>query len=285
MRRIFNAPEVVLLAYVGVMTAVVVLGRARHAALYLGYHALVVALIVMLSYADRRFGGRFWRFLRHWMPLFLILGAFREIHYLVPEVHAFDDQASDLALMEIDRQLFGNVEETLKNLWWPPLVEILHVCYWLYFPLPIGLGIVLYARGRFPAYRNAATVLLMGFYASYLLYVTVPAVGPHHFEARPEALNGLWMGGRLHRVLLAIEWRMPDAFPSLHVATAGMVLALSWKLERRFFWICLIPALGLIAATVVLRYHYVIDVVAGLAVVPPVVVAGSAFCEAWERET
>jgi membrane-associated phospholipid phosphatase len=284
MRRTFNAPEIVMLAYLGAMSGIVVLGRAHHTWIYLGYHALVAALISMISYAERRFGGSFWRFLRHWMPLFLILGAFREIHYLVPEVHAFDDHASDLALMEIDRKLFGDVAGALLRAWWPPLIEFLHVCYWMYFPLPIALGITLYARGRLPDYRKVATVLLMGFYASYLLYVAVPAVGPHHFETRPEALDGLWMGSRLHHTLLAIEWRMPDAFPSLHVATAGMVLALAWNLERRLFWIFLIPGLGLIASTVILRYHYIIDVVAGLALVPPVVVVGTALFEAWEKK-
>ncbi len=284
MKRIFNAPELVTLVYIGAMSGIVVLGRARHVWIYLGYHALAVTLVAILSYADRRHGGPFWRWVRHWMPLFLVLAAFREIHYVVPEVHAFDDQASDLALMEIDRRLFGDLAGTLRSMWWPPLVEFLYVCYWMYFPLPIALGIALYARGRLSAYRNAATVLLMGFFASYLLYVAVPAVGPHHFETRPEALSGLWMGRHLHRMLLAVEWRMPDAFPSLHVAAAMMVLTLAWKLERRLFWIFLVPALGLIAATVILRYHYVIDVVAGLAIVPPVVVGGNALYDRWEKD-
>jgi len=280
----FFAPfEWVILAHIAGVSAIVIGGRAEHALLFLAYHAAAVAMLSMVGYAERRHGGRFWRFVRYWLPLFMILAAFREMYYLIPEVHPFDDQASDLALAELDWRLFGDVYAKVKRLWWPPLVDFLHFCYWMYFPMPIALCTVLYARGRLQECRHAGTVLVLTFLSGYLFYVVVPAVGPHHFEPRTPALDGAWLGGVMHRVLLEVEWRMPDAFPSLHTAVAAVTVILSRKFSRRLFWILLVPAGGLITATVVLRYHYLVDVVAALALAPVMAVVGGRWAEAWER--
>lgn len=272
MKRFFTSVECVILAYASAMSAIALF--ARHRSIYLGYHALVVAMLVMIAWADRRHGGTFWRVVRHWIALYILLGSFREMHYLIPEVNPFEDHASDLALMELDRRLFGDVHGFVSRLWWPPLVDFLHLCYWTYFPMPLALLAVLWFRKRLPEFRQATTILLAGFYIGYLTYLLVPAVGPHHFEARSPGLDGAWIGGRFHRALLAVEWSMADAFPSLHTTVAAMSLALAWRLQRRLFWIFLVPALGLVAATFVLRYHYLIDVAAGLAVAPIALAVG-----------
>lgn len=280
----FLAPfEWVILAYVAAVSGIVVFGRAASAAIFLAYHAAAVAMILMVAYANRRYGGAFWRFVRYWLPLYVILASFREMHYLIPEVHPFEDQASDLALAELDWRLFGDVYGKVRRLWNPWFVDFLHLCYWTYFPMPITLCAALYWKGRLREARHVGTVLLATFYTGYLFYVAVPAIGPHHFEPRSPALDGAWLGGTMHKVLLQVEWKMPDAFPSLHTAVAAVTLVLAWKFSRRLFWIFLVPATGLIVATFVLRYHYFIDVVAGLAVVPITATFGGAWAGAWER--
>ena len=56
---------------------------------------------------------------------------------------------------------------------------------------------------------------------------------------------------------------MRDCFPSGHTEIALVVLLYAWRFERRYF--CgLLPAVGLLLfSTVYLRYHYVVDVLAG----------------------
>lgn len=267
-RRPFNSTEIVILAYAAAVSVIVVAGGASKPWIYLAYHAAVVGMISMVAHAERRYGGRFWSFVRCWLPIYVILASFREMHYLIPEVHPFDDHALDAALMRADRAIFGDVVGFLRKIWWRPFVEVLHYCYWLYFPMPLALLILLRRQGRAADFRRAATTLLCAFYLGYLAYVAFPAVGPHHFEARAPELNGVLLGGWLHRTLLELEWTMPDAFPSLHTAIAALTLVLCWKLSRRLFWILLAPATGLILATFVLRYHYVVDVFAGLVLVP-----------------
>jgi membrane-associated phospholipid phosphatase len=78
----------------------------------------------------------------------------------------------------------------------------------------------------------------------------------------------------MHKFLMTIEGTIPDAFPSGHALIAMLVLVLSWRLHRRVFWWLLPFATGLILATMYLRYHYVVDVLAAAILVPGCVAFG-----------
>src|SRR5207245_8291738 len=54
------------------------------------------------------------------------------------------------------------------------------------------------------------------------------------------------------------------AFPSGHTAIAIVVLAMAARYQRRLLYPLLGMTVSLVVSTVYLRYHYVIDVIAGL---------------------
>jgi membrane-associated phospholipid phosphatase len=56
------------------------------------------------------------------------------------------------------------------------------------------------------------------------------------------------------------------AFPSAHVAGSMVAILASWRYRRWLFWLCLPFFASMCVATVYGRYHYVADVLAGLAV-------------------
>ena len=112
----------------------------------------------------------------------------------------------------------GDVDGFFLSVAQPHLVDVIHLCYWSYFVLMIIPGAVLYFKDECPRLREYVAVILMALFTSYLGYFVVPAIGPHHFIIpRPEALDGWLIGGIMHRVLMAIEWRMADAFPSVGI--------------------------------------------------------------------
>lgn len=274
----------VILGYASLLSGVVLAFRPPGWAIYLGYHGLVAILIVLLAWAHRRFGGRFWTFCRYWYVVPIVLASFRELHYLVPQVHPFDDHRYDRLLADLDRRWFGDVDAFFLS-FHPLAMDVLHACYWFYFPSILLPGGILYARGDWTVLRRYITVILTGFYVSYLGYLLVPAIGPHHFyPSRPAVLDGWILGRHAHAAILAMEWRMPDAFPSGHTLMSLLVLCLSWRPLRGFFWAALLPASGCVLATVALRYHYVVDVLASVALLPAVLWAGHALHRAWERE-
>jgi hypothetical protein len=283
MKRLF-AGDLVLLGYLGAVTAVVLAARPEGLWIYLGVHALAVALIAVLVHVHARLGGRFWTFLRYWYVVPFGFAAFRELHYLIPRVHPFADRRFDGILAALDRKWFGDVESLLLPISHPVLIDALHLFYWFYFASMLILPGILYGRGELDHVREYVAVLFTGLCLSYLGYFAVPAVGPHHaYTTRPPELDGWLIGRPLHRAYVALEGEMADAFPSGHALASMIVLVISWRHARRTFWALLVPALGCVAATVILRYHYVVDVLAATALLPVAAAGGTALHRWWER--
>ncbi len=283
MRRALHPVDVVITAYFVIMTVIVILGGASWWFVAIG--AAIVGVDWLLAWLSHARDSRGVRFLHYWYPVVAVLGAFLELKYIVPAVHNFDDRRYDLALAALDERWFGGVLELCRKAAWPPLVDALHLCYWSYFPLPIVLGIGLWRRGEFVRFRQVVTTLLCAWYLSYLGYVFVPAVGPHHVVDGPRdpAFDGWVVGGVLHKYLMFLEGTMPDAFPSGHALIAMVALLLAWKHHRTLFWWLLPIGTGLWLSTMALRYHYVVDVVGSIAVMPLAFILGKVVFERWER--
>jgi hypothetical protein len=277
MKRLFAFDRVILI-YLAIITAIVLVARPDGTWLYLGYHALALAMMGLVVLAYRRFGGRFWTVARYWYVIPIVLGAFRELHYLVPQVHPFHDWRFDRALASIDRKWFGDADGFFLQAFPAPAIDLLHLCYWFYFLSMLVTGIAIQRRSDYVTLREYVTIILTALFLSYLGYVAVPAVGPHHFLVpRPAILDGWILGRHFHAALMAAEWEMPDAFPSGHALLSMVVIALAWRYHRPTFRWIVFPASGCILATMALRYHYVIDVAASAAILPVSVWAGGAF--------
>jgi len=278
--------DLVILGYIAIVTSIVLAFRPEGTLVYLTYHAAAVGLIALVVAAYEKFGGRIWTFCRFWYVLFLSGAAFREMHYLIPQVHPFDDNRFDEILKGIDRRWFGDVDGFFLGGWPLIVVDLLHLCYWFYFLSMVILGAALYVQKDLAKLRQYLAVVMTGLLVSYLGYFLVPAIGPHHFYVpRPAQLDGLLLGKSLHAAILAAEWRMPDAFPSGHALLSMIVIVMSWRLHRPTFRVLVGPAAGCVLATMALRYHYVVDVVASAALLPAVVCAGVALHRRWDKPT
>jgi membrane-associated phospholipid phosphatase len=67
----------------------------------------------------------------------------------------------------------------------------------------------------------------------------------------------------IHDTLNKLEVKTYDAFPSGHTELTLLVLYYAQRFHRRTFWWILPAGSALIISTVYLRYHYVVDVIAG----------------------
>jgi membrane-associated phospholipid phosphatase len=59
-----------------------------------------------------------------------------------------------------------------------------------------------------------------------------------------------------------------DVFPSMHVAISFVVWLYAYRSSKKLFWILSPLILSLWFSTVYLRYHYLVDVLAGLVLAP-----------------
>ncbi len=204
-------------------------------------------------------------FIRGWYPVVLIPITYKELGYLIPLIHPRD---FDAALAGIDQRFLG-VHPTvwLERLTWPPLTEVLQLTYSSYYFLPLVLGVVLWRQRSFEKFHFWVFIVVLGFYLSYLGYIAVPAIGPRFLasivEAQTIPLTGVWLFEPVRAMLDRAEGITRDCFPSGHTELTLLVLVYARRFHRRVFWWLLPLGTGVIISTVYLRYHYVIDVVAG----------------------
>jgi membrane-associated phospholipid phosphatase len=146
----------------------------------------------------------------------------------------------------------------------PGLLAALAICY-LWFLLYLSYTVLQLVFVR----RDLAASFLSGWALIYMIgfvfYLLVPGLGPKY--QHPEAYVHLARGGALLRFS---DWLAVGAsatrgiFPSLHAAGALYVWSFdAWARPRRAR-LCAVPVLGVMPSTVLLGYHYTIDVLAGI---------------------
>jgi len=179
--------------------------------------------------------------------------------YLRPDV--------DNLLIKIDLALFGvNPTVWLERFFIPWVADILALAYVSYYFIPLVLILILYFRGKAEEFSMTTSTLLLGFYISYAGYIIMPAIGPRFTLASLQQvpLQGGTILNSVVNILNTLEGNRRDCFPSGHTQVALISLWFALKYKRPLFWIYLPICIALIFSTVYLRYHYVIDLVAGV---------------------
>ena len=268
----------VVIAYLAAVGGLVVLsaGRVPFWWVFAAAHVATIAAVVLIAKYDRRVAAlpRSLAGLVHaWYSLVLVPLTYKELSYLIPLVHPRD---FDWELAAIDHRMLGlHPTVWLERLTAPWLSEILQLSYITYYFLPLLLGVTLWRKSRFDEFHFFLFVMVLGFYLSYLGYIAVPAIGPRFILADQQTipLKGIWMFDRIRVSLDRAEGVTRDCFPSGHVELSLLVLYCARRFHRRIFWWILPAGMALIVSTVYLRYHYVIDVVAGALLAAVIVIA------------
>lgn len=168
-------------------------------------------------------------------------------------------QAADRALFGYDwERWFGAVASAV-------LTDFLQVVYTSFFFGPLVLLGAILRRGGRQAANGAMDRLIFAFLLSYCGYLLMPARSPYEVQEFAEPLPTLGLAPWLHEHTVGVTATRHDCFPSGHVLIALYVAWLARGQTRPLFWAFLIWALLMGVATLYLRYHYLVDVVAGAA--------------------
>ena len=130
--------------------------------------------------------------------------------------------------------------------------------------------------------------ILLMFSIGHSLYLVVPGYGP--YRAMADAFqhplpNGLWQGLIMNAV--HSSGALMDIFPSLHTGAPTVLAFFSYRnrkyLPYRYTWpIVTFCTVNIIIATMFLRWHYLIDIVAGITLASCAVFFGEKIVT-WER--
>lgn len=190
----------------------------------------------------------------------LIPTAFLSLATLLPAVSP-DDRSWQF--LTWDRHLFGGDTVRVASSWRLPIVtDLLVLAYASYYFLPMALGIALCKRQRWKAFERMMFAVGFAFLLSYLCYFFFPARSP--YLILPELdLRGSWIVESFQAFVVHAGLFKTEAFPSGHTSVTIVTLVMAWRYHRQAFWWLLPFGIGIVVATVVLGYHYVLDVVAG----------------------
>jgi membrane-associated phospholipid phosphatase len=272
------AHEIVWLCYLSaVVLAVAVFGfgaggREHRPILFVAIHGALIAVCAAMVLGLRSTRGR--RTARAGLALGGLPVVFSSAGLVLPGIHP---EPYEWTWIAWDRAICGGdptaMAEALLSPW---VTEVLQWCYagFYFVPMAAIVGAAVSGGGR--GFDRALTVVVVGFLASYLGYFVWPTLPPYRFLAHEAPLEGVWLFDHLHRFLDLAEANRWDCFPSGHTMLSVVSLVVAWRGCRPVFWLLLLPVVGLVVSTIALRYHYLSDVLAGLAGVVPALWVGAA---------
>jgi membrane-associated phospholipid phosphatase len=238
---------------------------------------IVVALAVMgLAYYHDRHRSPVLSAIHLWYLAPLIFLTFKELYLMIYPIHGRD---YDDLFIAIDRWMFG-VDPTvwISQFAHPVITEVLQIAYASFYFLFLLIGFEIYRRGDRRLFYYYAFVVVHGFFLSYIGYFFLPAVGPrftlHDFDALNHELPGLFLTNFLRdfvnvgesiplNVSNPVEYAQRDVFPSGHTMMMLIMIHVAMLYRLHVRRAILVVGILMIIATVYLRYHYVIDLVAG----------------------
>jgi membrane-associated phospholipid phosphatase len=217
----------------------------------------------------RSFVRPYWEIVRDWFPFLAILLMYYSLwgeatHLLVPVDR-------DRELIALDQRLFGfQASVAIQRFITPPRTAWMEFSYFyhiLHIPL---VGCFVYLCRPRARFREMMSGLMVVTFLGLLGYILVPAIGPmytlHDVYTVPLSQPVSFFNQQLQFMDLARIHR--DVFPSMHVAISFVVWLYALRNSKFLFWVLSPLVLSLWISTIYLRYHYLVDVVAGLLLAP-----------------
>ncbi len=194
-------------------------------------------------------------------------------------VHAINPSLWDEEFWRIDEMLRPVIT---GSIWFHNgLAAIIGPVDWLYLFAFLAMfvsSIIVHSSRSFLVFRKMILTAMLVHVLGGLSYLITPALGPFIYEPGVNALE-------THRQIFmlaahdaalhgGVSWFRTEgseflatglaAMPSLHVASSAVFVYFAWKHDRHLCWFYL-PLFGFIMIeAVATRWHYVVDIVAGL---------------------
>ncbi len=236
-----------------------------------------MAVVFVIIHLDNAFDSEVLHFFRYWyQPItytFFYEAACSLKHFLIP-------YNLDPFFQHLDRMLFG-VQPSVglaRVISTKPVAEFMFISYFSYYLLIPILGFSLYCGRRrlFPGFLLRVSAV---FYVCYAFFVLLPVIGPETMGVAPPP-------GYIFHDIMAFIYKHGElgggSFPSSHVAVALTVTLVAARYRPRLFRYFFLPDIIFLSiSTVYLRYHYVVDVFAGIATTFLVL----ALIDRWEGRT
>jgi len=188
-------------------------------------------------------------------------------------VHSVNPCDMEEVLIRFDDLLFGQpVAQVLEPYTIGIVTDFCQLCYVTHYLYPFALFAVLLHVRKFEEASHLMGIVAAVYLTSYLGYILFPARSPCVIAALPSTAHLMHFDGPIpfgpvaqavNQWVHEAEAFRRDCFPSGHTEQAVVMLVAAWRFHRKTFLPYVVLLSGLVAGTLYLRYHYVIDLAAG----------------------
>jgi len=237
--------------------------------LFILTHLVVLAAIWLLIRIEKNTHSKILTLLRDIYPLLLFTFMFLEVSKII---HIFFPFWLEPYLIGTDLWLFGvHPAVWVESVYNPHLMEFMAFSYWTYyFFFPLGM-IVHYFRKDRTTFHSYIFTISFAMYFCYFSYLFLTARGPHDSLAYLQVTHEY--AGFFDRLIRTMQSRASihgAAFPSSHVAAVWIVLIYLFKYKKWVGYVSLPLVLSLSVSVIFMQYHYAVDSLAGILIVPPI---------------
>lgn len=175
-------------------------------------------------------------------------------------------------LLMIDRVVFGYTWESWWSFEFSSLVgDLLGLVYISFYCFPLFFLGIVFLRKDWIGLEGITDRLVFTLVLVYCGYLLVPSRSPYEFMEYLKPIENSGLQSFFHQLLADQPWTKRDCFPSGHVLISAYAAWLCWLRARDWAWLMFLWAGLTVIATLYLRYHYLIDVVVSLLILPMMV--------------
>lgn len=217
----------------------------------------------------REFARPYWEIVRNWFPFLVILLMYYSLWGGATHLLITTDR--DAALISWDQKLFGfQASLALQRYVSAPLTAWMEFAYAYHLlNIPIVACFIYLRRPRHRFREMMCGMIVISFFG-LLGYLLVPAIGPLYTLQTQYTVPLTQPLAVFNRQMEFLDYARidRDVFPSLHVGISFAVWLYAYRNSRRLFLVLAPLILSLWVSTVYLRYHYLVDCLAGFILAP-----------------
>ena len=222
----------------------------------------ILFLIFFLSFINNKYDNEILKFVRNFYPILLLSYFYGETAYMNNII--FNNL--DPYIAHLEQLVFGCQVSIEFSKHFPQKCfnELMNFGYFSYYFLTFIVCFVAYITNRAKSFK-IIFIIAASFYIYYIIFSLFPVVGPQfHFKGSLATIPNAYFFRDAVKFVQKIGEVPTGAFPSSHVGMALIFLYLSFKFLRKLFYYILPVIIILCFATVYIKAHYLVDVIAGI---------------------
>ncbi len=227
---------------------------------------IFVGIFIFSYFLKPKLSQKNWAFLTVLLAYAGLSGIYKETALLnqlfQPEI--------DGKLIALEQQIWGfqpsiKFSEVFNQKWFS---ELMFFGYFSYYLMPLAIIFMIF-KTNYKKIEEFGFILITSFLIYYVIFILLPAFGPQfYFEYPQNYIEAQGIFGKIIKLIQENGEAPTAAFPSSHVGISLIVLLWLYKHLKKMMILFVPTTILLILATVYIKAHYSVDVLAGFITAP-----------------